>query len=106
MPMVLLIQTASEEAETMLVQTVHQNYKGYTKRKVLQAKEARCAMGMIGNQSKRDFKNMVKGNLINDCPVISDDVTNARAIFGPNLANLRGRRVQQTPARVVGDYML
>jgi hypothetical protein len=48
----------------MLVQTVHQNYEGCMKRKVLQAKEARRAMGMIGNPSKRDFKNMVRGNLI------------------------------------------
>ncbi len=89
----------------MLVQTVWQNYKGYTKRNVLPAKEARCAMGMIGNPSKRDFKNTVKGNLINNCPVSSDDVTNAHAIFGPDLANLRGKKVWQTPAPVVDDYV-
>ncbi len=82
----LLVQTASEEAGSMLVQTVHQNYKGYTKSEVLQAKEARRTMGMIGNPSQRDFKNMVRGNLINNCPVTSDDVTNACAIFGPDLA--------------------
>jgi hypothetical protein len=96
----LFDQTASKEAGTMLVQTVHQNYKGYTKRKVLQAKEARRAMGMIENPSKRDFKNMVRGNLINKCPVTSDDITNACAIFGPDLANLRGKRVQQRPPPV------
>ncbi len=86
----------------MLVQTVRQNYEGYTKRKVLQAKEARRVMGMITNPSERDFKNMVRGNLINSCPVTSDDVTNGHAIFGPDLANLRGKTVQQMPARVVG----
>jgi hypothetical protein len=101
----LLDQTASAEAGTMLVQTVHQNYKGYTKRKVLQAKEARCTMGMIGNSSERDFKNMVRGNLINNFPVTSDDVTNAHAIYGPDLASLRGKSVQQKPAPVVGDYV-
>jgi hypothetical protein len=45
----LLVQTRSEEAANAFVQTVRQNYEGYTKREVLQAKEARRAMGMIGN---------------------------------------------------------
>jgi hypothetical protein len=103
--MVLLVLTASEEAGTMLVQTVRQNYEGYTKRKILHAKEARCAMGMIRNPSKKDFKNMVRENLINNYPVTSNDVTNARAIFGPDLANLRGKMVWRTPAPVVSDYV-
>ncbi len=82
-----------KEVGMILVQTVHQNYKGYTKRKVLQAKEARCAMGMIGNPSKRDFTNMVRGNMISICPVTSDDITNVCTIFGPDLASLRGKTV-------------
>ena len=60
---------------------------------------------MIGNPSKRDFKNMVRGNLINNCPGTSDDITNARAIFSPDLANLRGKTIWQMPALVVGDYV-
>jgi hypothetical protein len=40
----------SEEAATTFVQTVRQNYKGFTKKEVVQAKEARRAMGLIGNQ--------------------------------------------------------
>ncbi len=60
---------------------------------------------MIGNLSERNLKNMVRGNLINDCPVTSDDITNARTIFGPDLVNLRGKTVWQTPVPVVGDYM-
>ncbi len=85
---------------------MHQNYEGYTKLKVLQSKEARGMMGMIRNPSKRDFKNIIRGNLINNCPVIPEDVTNAHAIFGPDLANLRGETVQRMPAPVVSDYVL
>jgi hypothetical protein len=55
----LLVQTGSKEAVKVLVQTVQQNYEGYTKRKVLEAREARRAMGMIGNSGKEDFKGMV-----------------------------------------------
>jgi hypothetical protein len=70
---------------------MQQDYKGYMKRKVLQAKEARGTMGMIRNPSKRDFKNMIRGNLTNNCPVTSEDVTNAHTIFGSDLENLRGK---------------
>ncbi len=66
----------------MLIQTVQQNYEGYIKCKVLEAKEARRAMGMIGNPSKEDFKGMVRGNMIKNYPVTPDAITNAGTIFG------------------------
>ena len=37
----LLIQMGLEEAASAFVQTVRQNYKGFTKKEVLQAKEAK-----------------------------------------------------------------
>jgi hypothetical protein len=102
----LLVQAGSKEVAKVLVQTVQQNYEGYTKRKVLEAKEARRAIGMIGNPSEEDFKGMVRGNMIKNCPVTPDAITNARAIFDPNLPSLRGKTVWKTPAPVVSDYVL
>jgi hypothetical protein len=87
------------------VQTVRENYEGYTKREILKAKEARWAQGLIGNPSKSNFRGMVRGNMIQNCPITSDDVTNVRAIFGPDLASIRGKTVRRTPAPVVADYM-
>ncbi len=81
----LLVQTGSEEAAKVLVQTVQQNYEGSTKRKVLQAKIARHAMGIIGNPSKEDFKGMARGNMLKNFPVTPDAVTNADTICGPDL---------------------
>jgi hypothetical protein len=101
----LLVQTWSKEVATAFVQTVHRNYKGYTKHKILQAKEARCAMGMNGNHSKGDFKNMVRGNMINNCPVTTNAIINARPIFGPDLASLRGKTVLRMPALVIPEYV-
>ncbi len=60
----MLVQTGSEEAANTLGQTVCQNYKGYTKKEILQAKEMRRTMGMIGNPSEQDFKSIVRGNMI------------------------------------------
>jgi hypothetical protein len=90
----MLVQTGLEEAAMTFVQTVHQNYEGFTKREVLQAKEARQAMGMLGNP---DFKQMVRGNMINNCHVTSNAITNVCTIFGPDLASLRGKTVRRTP---------
>jgi hypothetical protein len=47
---------------------------------------------------------MVSGNLIANCPVNNTDITNARAIFGLDLASIRGKTVRQTPTPVVADY--
>ena len=74
-------------------------------REVLEAKEARCVMGIIGNPSKRDFKGMVSGNMIRNCPVTTDAITNASAIFCPDLASVRGKTVRRMPEQVVGDYL-
>jgi len=62
----LLVQTGSEEAANAFVQTVQQNYEVYTKQEIREAKEARRVMGMIGNPSERNFKGMVRGNMINN----------------------------------------
>ena len=88
-----------------LVQTVQGNYEGYTKREVLKAKEARRAQAMMGNPSKKDCKGMVSNNLIANCPVTSSDVSNACAMFGPDLASIQGEMVQHAPAPVVVDYV-
>ncbi len=89
----------------MNIQTVRENYKGYTKREVLKAKEACRAQGLIGSPSKGDYKAMVQGNMIQNCPIIPDDITNMCTIFGPDLASIRGKMVRHTPVPVVGDYV-
>ena len=38
-------------------------------------------------------------------PVTVNDVTNSRAIFGPDLPGLAGRSTRQKPKRVVPEYM-
>ncbi len=47
----------------------------------------------------------MSGNLINNCPIISSDMSNARAIFGPDLACVQGKTVRKKPAPVVTDYV-
>ncbi len=47
---------AGKTKHTMLGETMQANYKGYTKKDVVKAKEARRAQAMMGNPSKKDYK--------------------------------------------------
>jgi hypothetical protein len=94
------------ETGVSFMQTVWGNNEGFTKHKVVQAKEARWAQAILGNPSKMDYKGMVSNNLIANCPITSSNVTNARRIFGPDLASIQGKTVRRTPAPVVANYVV
>jgi hypothetical protein len=62
-------------------------------------------MGMVATPSAHDLQGLVHLNLLKDCPVTNDDIKNAHAIFGPNLASIRRKTVWCKPTRVVNDYV-
>ncbi len=64
-------------------------------------------MGMVVTPPACDFQGLilVHLNLLKDCPVTNDDIKNAHAIFGPDLAFIRGKTVWRKPTRVVTDYV-
>ncbi len=111
MLLIQIMEQQDEEKEdstkegVTLVQTVRGNYKGFTKREVIKAREAREALAMLQNPSKKDFQGLVSGNLIPNCSITRGNVSNTRKIFEPDLASIRGKTVGRTPAPVVADYM-
>jgi hypothetical protein len=60
---------------------------------------------MIGNPTEQEFAGMVHEKLITNCPVTVQDVHNANQIFGPDLANLRGKTTRTKPEHVRVDYV-
>jgi hypothetical protein len=93
-------ETTSSDEEFVMVNTVKGNFEGYTKHELKKAQEARCLQGMIGNPTERKFAGMVHEKLIADCPVTMRDIKNAHCIFGPDLANLRGKTTRTKPEHV------
>jgi len=91
------VSDASSNIELMLVNTVRENFEGYSCHKVEKAKEARRIQGMIANPTQREFAGMVREQLLTNCPVTVRDVDNANQIFGPDLANLRGKMTRTKP---------
>ena len=60
---------------------------------------------MLGHPSWNDFENMVYAKLITNCPFSQNNIVNAHAIFGDNLAGLRGTTVRWKPEWVETDYV-
>ena len=102
----LVTADVSEEKneECMMVTTVRGNLEGHTRHEIGKANEARRLQGMIGNPTEREFEGMVREKLIANCPVTVQDVHNANRIFGPDLANLRGKTTRKKPEHVRVDY--
>jgi hypothetical protein len=59
---------------------------------------------MIGNPTEREFAGMVREKLLTNCPITVRDVENANRIFGPDLANLRGKTTRGKPDHVRVEY--
>ena len=60
---------------------------------------------MIANPTEREFAGMVREQLLTNFPVTVWDVDNAKQIFGPDLANLRGKTTRTKPERVWVKYV-
>jgi hypothetical protein len=60
---------------------------------------------MVGFPSPKDFKKMVRSNLIQNCPVTPNDINTADKIFGPNIASLKGETIRNTQEPVLMEYV-
>ena len=89
------INMRENHAGLALLQTVHKNFEGFTKKQVEKALLACNVQAMVGHPS-----DMVSSPSMKNCPVDPVDVTNSLAIFGPNRPDLRGKTVRQKPTRV------
>ena len=93
------------EKEISLVQTVNENESRYSARQILDAKRARELYSKVVFPSNKDFKIIIKNNMILNCPVTTNDVDRANAIYGPSLATLKGKTTRTKSKLFVTDYV-
>ena len=57
---------------------------------------------MVGFPSDSDFDGMVRGHMLRDCTINTDDISHARRIYGPHRDSVRGKttRAQPRPAQL------
>ena len=85
------------------VETVSENKARYTPREFDQAKRARMLYHSLGAPAIDKFKKMIQFNMIKNCPVTLDDIKIAEAVFGPDVATLKGKTTRKTPKAVLPD---
>ena len=95
----------NQKRELTMVQTVKDMSEGYSDIQIWKAKEAREFQAKVGHPSTRDLKNIVKTNMIANCPVTVADIERAEKIFGPSVPILKGKTVRKTPDPVATDYI-
>lgn len=72
----------------------------FSRRQIEQADKARMLQGYIGWPSTADFKQYINQGHILNCPVISDDVNRAEAIYGPLVPLLKGKTTRRNKAHI------
>ena len=95
----------NQKCELTMVQTVKDTSEGYSDIQIQKAKEAREFQAKVSHPSTRDLKNIVKTNMIANCPVMVADIERAEKIFGPSVPILKGKTVRKTPDPVAMDYI-
>jgi hypothetical protein len=87
--------------QSHLINTVKENRVGYTERQFEQAKRAQELYHIVGTSTIESFKALIKMNAIKNCPVTTENVNNAKKIFGADMSSLRGKstRRKSTPVR-------
>ena len=98
------IQMQHVDHNQMHVNTIRNNFDGFSRKQVEGATAARRLTGMVATQSPRDFEGMIRLNtMLKDIPITNDDIKNAHTIFGTDLATIRGKTVRCRPKRIIMD---
>ena len=64
---------------------------GFTQEEIEGAKLSRQTQGRVGNPPDAVFKQPIGTKDLNNNPVSHENVSHAKAIFGPNISGLKGR---------------
>ena len=88
-----------------MVSTVAENRSNYTTQQFERAKEARKLYHNIGAPTIENFKYILKGNMIQNCPVTVEDVKIAEDIWGKDISYLKGKTTRSRPPVVKSDLI-
>ena len=56
--------------------------------------------GMVGRPGYQSFKQMIRSNLLKNCPIVVKDVDIAEKVYGVSVAALQGRTTRTQPPHV------
>ena len=94
-----------DQEQFTFISTVEDNKKQFTKRQVQQADVAKNLYSKLQFPSWRDFKWIVAAGMVRNSPVTLQDIKNCEAIYGKDVAALKGKTVRKKPKPVVTDIV-
>eukprot|EP00804_Cyclotella_cryptica_P010749 CCRYP_005527-RA/>CCRYP_005527-RA protein AED:0.26 eAED:0.17 QI:0/0/0/1/1/1/3/0/840 len=96
--------TLEKQNGIVMVQTVRQNFEGYTREEIKKAMEARDAQAMMAHPSHGTLKHLVSStNAVRNLDISIPAIANANNLFGPDLGAVRGKTVRQRPSALFGE---
>ena len=90
-----VVSNTSESSNAFL--TMKETEMQYTKQQVLRAKEAIALQEKLGFASDRDVHEAISHGSVTNLPVTNTDFHNARKIYGPSVAILKGKSRHRPP---------
>ena len=95
----------TQDQNITLINTIEENLQGFSKHQIEQAKLARKLYHVMAIPSIHDFKELIKNNMLYNCPITIEDINNAEEIFGMSVASLKGKTTRAKPEIVTTtDY--
>ena len=79
---------------------VKKNELYYKERQLKAARMAKAILCGIGHPTVHDYKSIIQRNLIKDCPVTLKDIEVMEAVYGPDVAAIKGKSTRKKPTVV------
>ena len=73
----------------VLIQTVREKFGLFTERQINRAIASRDMQARVAYPTDEKFKQMVSRKSLDNCSIVANGITNARAIFGNNKAIIK-----------------
>lgn len=96
---------AAANEPSVLLTTVEDRESLYTKREVTAAQRARVLQGVLGFPSQQDFLRLLQQGAIKGVDVTHRDALRAMDIYGPSVAELKGKTRAQQAKPVSPEYV-
>ena len=89
------IDLRKQHKGNVIIETVKKNIVGFTKMEVEKAKLSRVVQQRIGHPTCNHRKEIVSQPGITNVPTRSSDIANAKAIFGPQIPDLKEKTTRK-----------
>lgn len=92
--------------ELIMLNTMKKHSKGYSECQIQQAKLAQEFQVKVRHPIMCELKNIMKNNLIANCPMTIADIDHTEKIYVPSVPILKGKTIRKAPDKVISDYIV